>query len=52
MTNTQLFFALAGALFAVIGGQTLLLNSRLSDLSAQVRQLIERMTSGWNDPHM
>jgi hypothetical protein len=43
MSNTQLFFALAGMFVSVIVAQTLLLNSRISDLAQNVNNLIQFM---------
>ncbi|HEV2381585.1 MAG TPA: hypothetical protein VG206_17555 [Terriglobia bacterium] len=43
MTNTQLFFALLGVLLTVVGAQTVLLNSHISDPSTRVNQLIQYM---------
>jgi hypothetical protein len=43
MSNTQLFFALAGMFVSVIVAQTLLLNSRISDLAQNVNNLIQYM---------
>jgi hypothetical protein len=45
MSNTQLFFALAGMFVSVIVAQTLLLNSRISDLAQSIERLIDNFTN-------